>query len=1657
MPDGHHKAGHPGQEAEVTELLSYNDRKRSRGDTDTDGDSPTPSTSKRRRPDDDFASDNRRHQKSCTPVTLSPGDYTVSWICALPIEMAAAKAMLDTVHAPLPNSRNDTNTYTLGNIAMHNIIIACLPSGHYGTNNAATVASNMRRSFPSIRIGLIVGIGGGVPGKADIRLGDVVVSDKGVLQFDLGKAVGEGHFRRTGTLNRPPHALLTAVAKLRADHASKPSQMPSILSKMLEQYPQMTKYTHRGLLEDRLFDGTYDHSQSMDSCEDCDTTRLVSRPTRRNTDPEIHYGAIASGNQVMRSGKIRDQLAEELDVMCFEMEAAGVMDSFPCLVIRGICDYSDSHKNKQWQEYAAATAAAYAKELLFVTPASGVRKTSKVLSADTDRQTNLLKSLKFEQIDARISSIKPNHVETCQWLLTHSDYLDWLDSKKAVEHHGFLWIKGKPGAGKSTLMNFAYKQATKNKAGTVIYFFFNARGDVLERSTAGMYRSLLFQLLNALPRLIEVLNGSEHKDKLVDLYESIVTQSRHPKWPVDVLQGLLRSAIAKIDQRPLTIFVDALDECDADQVEEIVEYFEDLGRCAVSSGIRLNICFSSRHYPHIDVQYGRKLSLELQEGHEKDIVIYIQRKLKVGKSKAAEEIRTKMREKAGGIFMWVVLVTEILNTEYKGGRIFDVRKRLDAIPIKLSDLFREILWRDRNNLHDLQLCIQWILFAKRPLKLEEYYFAAVSGLSSDELRPWDPEDVTRDDMSRFVLSSSKGLAETTKSKGPTVQFIHESVREFFLKDGLRELWPDLTADFEILSHGQLQQSCHAYLKLDISAYVPFGEPLPKASSDTAKDLRSSVSDKFPFLEYATRHVLYHANAAAEAFPQDRFLKDFNLEAWINLDNLFQIYNSRRHTPTASLLYILAENNLAKLIGTALRLDSRINIQGERHQYPLFAALANGHRDAVKALFQKEASCPQNDISAQLEYGGDLVTRKGQTPLFWAIQHGHKAVVEVLLDMDKVDVDANAEDKTGRTQLSWAAENGHKAVVELLLARDALDVNTKDKNRGRTPLLWAAEAGHVAVVKLLLARDGVDVNTKDNSFGQTPLSWAAKNGHIAVVKLLLARDGVDVNTKDENNRTPLLLAARNGHEAVVELLLARDGVDVDTKDNSFDQTPLSWAAEAGHVAVVKLLLARDGVDVNTKDNSFGQTPLSWAAKNGHIAVVKLLLARDGVDVNTKDENNRTPLLLAASDGHEAVVELLLARDGVTVDTKDNSFGQTPLSWAAKNGHIAVVKLLLARDGVDVNTKDENNRTPLLLAARNGHEAVVKLLLARDGITIDEKDNEFDKTPLSWAAQNGHKAVVKLLLDTGNADVNVTDKDGRTPLLWAAQNGHEAVVELLLARDGLDVNAKDNRFDQTPLSWAAKNGHEAVVELLLARDGLDVNAKDNRFDQTPLSWAAKNGHEAVVKLLLARDGVTVDEKDNGVDQTLLLWAAENGHVAMVKLLLTRDAVDVNTKDKNYDRTSLSRAAQNGHEAVVKLLLDTGNADVNVTDKDGRTPLMWATMNRNQAIIKLLLARDGIDIEAKDPHGQTPLLWATANSQESMVKLLLDTGNADINVRNNYGRTPLLWAAANGNLPMVKLLLTRDGIDVEAKDNNGQTPLLWAAKHGHEAVVRLLQSTK
>ena len=306
-------------------------------------------------------------------------EYTVGWVCALPIELAAAQEMLDEEYEDLEQDEHDNNLYSLGRIGDHKVVIVCLPAGLIGNNPAVAVATQMRATFRSMRFGLMVGIGGGVPSAGpDIRLGDVVVSQPhqgygGVIQYDFGKTTPSG-FQQTGFLNSPPAILLGAVAKLRANLLRRKSKLQEHIYKLRS----LPKFIREAAGPDVLFERTYCHEGGT-TCQSCSSDKQVVRQSRSSEEPEVHYGTIASGNQVMRDGTERDRVSAEFGgVLCFEMEAAGLMNNFPCLVIRGICDYADSHKNKTWQAYAAGTAAAYAKEVLSVIPPAEVAKASTV-------------------------------------------------------------------------------------------------------------------------------------------------------------------------------------------------------------------------------------------------------------------------------------------------------------------------------------------------------------------------------------------------------------------------------------------------------------------------------------------------------------------------------------------------------------------------------------------------------------------------------------------------------------------------------------------------------------------------------------------------------------------------------------------------------------------------------------------------------------------------------------------------------------------------------------------------------------------------------------------------------------------------------------------------------------------------------------------------------------------------------------------------------------------------------------------------------------------------------------------------------------------------------------------------------------------------------
>jgi hypothetical protein len=268
--------------------------------------------------------------------------------------------------------------------------------------------------------------------------------------------------------------------------------------------------------------------------------------------------------------------------------------------------------------------------------------------------------------------------------------------------------------------------------------------------------------------------------------------------------------------------------------------------------------------------------LEDEQEHAADITRYIKSKLRLDNMRLAEDLRSDILEKSAGIFLWVALVIQILNREYSRGRVNALRDRLKDIPPGLDELFEMILTRDCENMQELQLCIQWVLFAVRPLKPQELYFAVHFGAGQSIPISWDIDSISLNDINRFVQSSSKGLAEVSKSKKPTVQFIHESVRDFLFKDGTRKLWPTLAEQFVGRSHDILRNCCLA--QIDASRDINVLTDADQKNSQALRGLRQAIQSEYPFLEYATINALMHSNhAQSVGVAQNAFVTAFPLQ------------------------------------------------------------------------------------------------------------------------------------------------------------------------------------------------------------------------------------------------------------------------------------------------------------------------------------------------------------------------------------------------------------------------------------------------------------------------------------------------------------------------------------------------------------------------------------------------------------------------------------------------------------------------------------------------------------------------------------------------------------------------------------------------------------
>lgn len=308
------------------------------------------------------------------------------------------------------------------------------------------------------------------------------------------------------------------------------------------------------------------------------------------------------------------------------------------------------------------------------------------------------------------------------------------------------------------------------------------------------------------------------------------------------MESLIKDAVHRISEDNVILTIDALDECSTSEVRDMVVLFDELlypSSRPSHSGVR--VFFSSRHYPHISITNGIEIVLEEQEMHRHDLWCYIQSKARFVEHPDLNVLQSNILRRSSGIFLWVVLVIKILRDEYEDGNAHLLQERLHYIPEKLEGLFQQILRMGNRGDPRFVLCVRWVLIAERPLTMPELYWAIMSRAENDldlvqRTNPGGPDLGT---LKRFVLSSSRGLLEGTQGWEGSIQFIHETVREFFLH--CRGFGAE--SSFSPVSHNDLKFCCMHYI------YFAW----------RTQDVWQKQGPKPLFLDYAIRGVLFHSN------------------------------------------------------------------------------------------------------------------------------------------------------------------------------------------------------------------------------------------------------------------------------------------------------------------------------------------------------------------------------------------------------------------------------------------------------------------------------------------------------------------------------------------------------------------------------------------------------------------------------------------------------------------------------------------------------------------------------------------------------------------------------------------------------------------------------
>ncbi|KAK9437214.1 Het-eN [Metarhizium brunneum] len=657
-------------------------------------------------------------------------------------------------------------------------------------------------------------------------------------------------------------------------------------------------------------------------------------------------------------------------------------------------------------------------------------------------------SLAFEEMENRYYDIDAAQAGTCTWLSQHKMYREWVERNR-----GLLWIKGKPGSGKSTLLRHALDDAKKKRNvkenPLILSFFFHGRGTELQRTPPGLYRSLLHQLSKIPDAVSDVVDT--FKEKCETFGEVGKTWQWHPKQ----LRDLFESSILKaLKLRSICLFVDALDECGEEDAKMLAQRFKRLLDRLQSTARPFRICFTCRPYPIVALDSVFEICVE--KGNGTDISNFVRHQLAEIEPTILPRILNLITERANGVFLWAsLIVKQIVSLNLKATKSEEMEDAILQVPQELDDLYRQLIEEMGS---DSVMLIQCICVAMRPLSIADWRWAMViktdcpySSLQECQNSPdYKPDDKS---IKKEIQILSHGLIEVTSNK--TIQFIHQTVKDFFVEKGLWLLKPlgsvpdgISESDFAVgMAHHELSRICVRFLKM-----VP--------NTDFFFNSAGRTHD-IPLSRYATIEWVPHVQQS----EQRGILQDTVLQ-----DNLLDCFPWLMETVPSPFMrfYCTVFDDL---------------LQYSYMSYLSHVASEFGLTGLLQAMLRRSKSVI------------DEKDERGRTPLMYAAENRHEATARFLLGYG-ADIEAN--DENGQTPLFFAAGSGHEDIVQLLLKHGA-DSNTKDKV-GRTPLFYAAQSIREDIVQLLLGY-GADINAEDDT-GMTPLSIAYDNEKADIESLLL---------------------------------------------------------------------------------------------------------------------------------------------------------------------------------------------------------------------------------------------------------------------------------------------------------------------------------------------------------------------------------------------------------------------------------------------------------------------------------------------------------------------------------------------------------------------------